>query len=259
VLLDNKVAIVTGIGPGLGREIAVQFAREGAAVVLGARTEPYLEEVRAEIEDAGGRAFAVKTDIADRADCDRIVETAHDAFGGLDVIVQNGYVAPAFKMFEDVDLDEWRVAMDVNFWGTLQLAQAAIPELKARGGGSMIFVNSMIVRKVLPLQGGYAASKGALMTATQVLARELGQYKIRVNSLVPGWMWGPAVEGYFSYMEKEFGRSHDDLYSEVTANIALGVIPPDEECARGALFLASDLSSTVTGQAIDVNGGEVFH
>jgi NAD(P)-dependent dehydrogenase (short-subunit alcohol dehydrogenase family) len=258
VLLENKVAIVTGIGPGLGREIAVQFAREGAAVVLGARTESYLKDVQAEIEGAGGRAVALRTNIADRGDCDRIVDTARDEFGGVDVVVQNAYVAPAFKMFEDVDLDEWRLAMDVNFWGTLQVAQAAVPELKARGGGSMIFVNSMIIRKVLPLQGGYAASKGALMTATQVLARELGQYKIRVNSLVPGWMWGPAVEGYFSMMEAH-GRTHDDLYGEVTANIALGVIPPDDECARGAVFLASDLASTVTGQSIDVNGGEVFH
>jgi NAD(P)-dependent dehydrogenase (short-subunit alcohol dehydrogenase family) len=259
VLLENKVAVVTGIGPGLGREIAVQLAREGAAVAIGARSEPYLEEVRDEIEATVGRAVAVRTDLAERADCDRIVQTAVDAFGGVDVVVQNGYAAPAFKTFEDADLDEWRYAMDVNLWGSLQVAKAAVPALKQRGGGSIIFVNSMITRKVLPLQGGYAISKGALMTAAQVLARELGQYKIRVNSVVPGWMWGPSVEGYFHYMEKQFGRTHDDLSAEITANIALGVIPPDEECARAAVFLASEMASMVTGQAIDVNGGEVFH
>lgn len=258
MLLENKVAVVTGIGPGLGREIAVQLAQEGAAVVVGARTESYLDEVRTEIEGAGGRAAAVRTDLAVRGECERIVQSAVDTFGGLDIVVQNGYAFPPFEMFEHADLDDWRHVMDVNLWGSLHVARAAVEPLKARGGGSITFVNSMIVRKVLALQGGYAISKGALMTAAQVLARELGQYKIRVNSLVPGWMWGPSVEGYFQ-MQEQAGRTHDDLNAEITANIALGVIPPDEECARAAVFLASDMASMVTGQAIDVNGGEVFH
>src|SRR5262245_47515445 len=257
MLLENKVAVITGIGPGLGRELAVQFAREGAAVAIGARTESYLEEVRKEIDADGGRVVAVPTDIADREHCDRIIAAAVDAFGGVDSVVQNGFHSPAFELFEHVDLDRWKVAMDVNLWGSLNLAQAAIPSLKKRGGGSIVFVNSMIMRKVLPFQGGYATSKGALMTAAQVLARELGQYRIRVNSIVPGWMMGPSVEWYFQYMEEQ-GKPKDELYAEIAANIALGVIPTDEECAGAAVFLASDLASMVTGQTIDVNGGEVF-
>jgi NAD(P)-dependent dehydrogenase (short-subunit alcohol dehydrogenase family) len=258
VLLENKVAVITGIGPGLGRELAVQFAREGAAVVIGARTESYLEDVRAEVEAAGGRVVAVPTDIADREHCDRIIAAAVDAFGGVDSVVQNGFHSPAFELFENVDLDSWKTAMDVNLWGSLNLAQAAIPSLKERNGGSIVFVNSMIMRKVLPFQGGYATSKGALMTAAQVLARELGRYRIRVNSIVPGWMMGPSVEWYFQYMEEQ-GKPKDELYAEIASNIALGVIPTDEECAGAAVFLASDLASMVTGQAVDVNGGEVFH
>jgi NAD(P)-dependent dehydrogenase (short-subunit alcohol dehydrogenase family) len=148
--------------------------------------------------------------------------------------------------------------MDVNLWGTLELCQAAVPHLKARGGGSIVIVGSMIMRKVLPLQGGYAISKGALHTAMQVMARELGQHRIRVNSIVPGWMMGPSVEGYFTMMEA-MGKSRDELYAEIASNMALGVIPTDDECARAALFLASDLSVMVTGAGIDVNGGEVFH
>jgi NAD(P)-dependent dehydrogenase (short-subunit alcohol dehydrogenase family) len=171
--------------------------------------------------------------------------------------VQNGFYSPAFEVFENADLDDWKRAMDVNLWGSLNLAQAAIPSLKERGGGSIVFVNSMIMRKVLPFQGGYATSKGALMTAAQVLARELGQYRIRVNSIVPGWMMGPSVEWYFQYMEEQ-GKPKDELYAEIAANISLGVIPTDEECAGPALFLASDLASMVTGQTVDVNGGEVF-
>ena len=91
MLLENKVAVITGIGPGLGRELAVQFAREGAAVVIGARTESYLEEVRKEIDADGGRVVAVPTDIADRAHCEQIIAAAVDAFGGVDSIVQNGF------------------------------------------------------------------------------------------------------------------------------------------------------------------------
>jgi NAD(P)-dependent dehydrogenase (short-subunit alcohol dehydrogenase family) len=259
MLLAEKVVVLTGIGPGLGREIALLFAREGASLVIGARTEGRLEEVRAEIDGAGGKVVAVPTDITDRTHCDRIVQTAVDTFGGLDVVVQNGFAPDVFQPFESVDLDHWRRIMDVNLWGSLQLAQAAIPALKARGGGSIVFVNSMIIRKPLPLQGGYATSKGALMTAAQVLARELGPYRIRVNSLVPGWMLGPSVEGYFRMTEAQTGRSYDEQYSEIASQIALGVIPPDDECARAALFLASDLSSMVTGESVDVNGGEVFH
>ncbi len=257
MLLENKVAVITGIGPGLGRELAVQFAREGAAVAIGARTESYLEEVRKEIDADGGRVVAVPTDIADREDCDRIIAAAVDAFGGVDSVVQNGFHSPAFELFENVDLDSWKRAMDVNLWGSLNLAQAAIPNLKERGGGSIVFVNSMVMRKVLPFQGGYATSKGALMTAAQVLARELGQYRIRVNSIVPGWMMGPSVDVYFETMEAQ-GKPKDELYAEIASNIALGVIPTDEECAGAAVFLASDLASMITGQTVDVNGGEVF-
>jgi len=258
MLLQDKVVVITGIGPGLGREVAVLFAREGASLVIGARTEAYVEEVRAEIADAGGQVVGVPTDITDRSQCNRIVQTAVDTFGGLDVVLQNAFAAPRFQLFEDTKLDRWRRAMDVNLWGSLELAQAAVPHLKARGGGSIVFVNSMIARKPLPTQGGYVVSKGALNTAAQVLALELGPHKIRVNSIFPGWMIGPSLDGYFEYMESQ-GRPRDELYAEIASQIPLGVIPTDDECARAALFLASDLSVMVTGAGIDVNGGEVFH
>jgi len=258
MLLQDKVCVVTGLGPGLGREVSMLFAQEGASVVIGSRTEAYVEEVTAEIVAAGGQVVGVPTDITDRSQCERILQTAADTFGGIDVVLQNGFMSPPFEMFEHADLAKWRTAMNVNTWGSLELAQAAVPHLKARGGGSIVMVSSMISRKVLPMQGGYAISKGALNTAVQVLARELGQYKIRVNSIVPGWMMGPSVEWYFEFMESQ-GTPKDELYAEISSNIALGVIPTDDECAKAALFLASDLSSMVTGAGIDVNGGEVFH
>jgi NAD(P)-dependent dehydrogenase (short-subunit alcohol dehydrogenase family) len=259
MLLKDKVAIVSGVGPGLGKEIALAFAREGADVVLGARTEGYLREVQGEIEALGRRAAYAPTDITDAGQCDRLVQTALDGLGRVDVLVNNAFAPDVFQLFEDVDLAAWRHIVDVNLFGSLQLTKAVIPTMKKAGGGSIVFVNSMIIRKVLPLQGGYAVSKGALMTAAQVLAKELGPHKIRVNSIVPGWMWGPNVQGYFAMLAKQSGRSVQDHYDDIAKDIALGEIPPDDDCANAAVFFASDLSRVITGQSLDVNGGEVFH
>ncbi|MCJ7438527.1 MAG: SDR family oxidoreductase [Acidimicrobiia bacterium] len=259
MLLKDKRCIVSGVGPGLGKEIALAFAREGADVALGARTESYLEEVKNEVEALGRRAVFARTDITDQAQCDGLAKACVDRFGGIDVLVHNAFAPDVFQLFEDVDLAAWRQIMDVNLFGSLQLTKSVIPTMKAQGGGSIVFVNSMIIRKVLPLQGGYTTSKGALMTAAQVLAKELGPYKIRVNSIVPGWMWGPSVEGYFKMMERQTGKSVQESYDEIASQITLGEIPPDDDCANAAVFFASDMSSVITGQALDVNGGEVFH
>jgi NAD(P)-dependent dehydrogenase (short-subunit alcohol dehydrogenase family) len=259
MLLKDKKAIVSGVGPGLGKEIALAFAREGADVALGARTESYLEEVHREIDALGRRAVHSRTDITDQEQCDRLVQTTVDAFGGVDVLVHNAFAPDVFQLFEAVDLSAWRHIMEVNLFGSLQLTKSAIPHMKAQSSGSIVFVNSMIQRKVLPLQGGYATSKGALLTAAQVLAKELGPHKIRVNSIVPGWMWGPGVEMYLEMLASGSGKTPKDHYDEIAAEIPLGEIPPDDDCANAAVFFASDLSSVITGQSLDVNGGEVFH
>ena len=259
VLLEGKTCIVSGVGPGLGREIALAFAREGADVALGARTESYLHEVGDEVEKLGRRAVCVPADITHPEQCARLVEATIGELGKLDVLVHNAFAPDVFQPFETVDLSAWRRIMDVNLFGSLNLTRAAIPAMKAQGSGSIVFVNSMIQCKVLPLQGGYATSKGALLTAAQVLAKELGPHGIRVNSIVPGWMWGPSVELYFSMMEHQTGKSSQDSYDEIASQIPLGEIPPDEDCANAAVFFASDMSSVITGQALDVNGGEVFH
>jgi NAD(P)-dependent dehydrogenase (short-subunit alcohol dehydrogenase family) len=259
MLLKDKVAIVSGVGPGLGREIALAFAREGASVVLGARTESFLKEVATEIQDAGGRALPVPTNIVDPAACAGVAAAAVAEFGRIDCLVNSAFRPDVFKRFEDVDLNAWRKIFEVNVFGSLQLTQAVLPQMKAQGGGSIVFVNSMVVRKVMPLQGGYAASKGALLTAAQALAKELGQYQIRVNSVVPGWMAGPWFDMYLDMMVAGNGTTREEERAKITSQIPLGDIPSDDDCANAIVFFASDLSSAITGQALDVNGGEVFH
>jgi NAD(P)-dependent dehydrogenase (short-subunit alcohol dehydrogenase family) len=117
----------------------------------------------------------------------------------------------------------------------------------------------MSVRVIEPRFGGYAASKAALMSAVQTMAKELGAHRIRVNSVVPGYIWGPALEGYFAQLAKQQGTTPDAVYAEIAARTALNHIPDSDEIADAVVFFASDLSRAITGQALDVNGGHYFH
>jgi NAD(P)-dependent dehydrogenase (short-subunit alcohol dehydrogenase family) len=258
VLLEDRVCVISGVGPGLGRQIALAFARHGAAVVLSARRRSVLEEIGAEVEAAGARALVVPADVTDKAQCEQLAATAMAELGGIDVVVNNVFAVDVFKTFRRVDLDDWRQLVEVNLFGPLQVSQAAIPHLQARGGGSIVFVNSMAIRKPRAQEGGYTVAKGALLTAARQMALELGRYRIRVNSVLPGWMWGPQVQEYVRFLADHRGVDEQAVIDEITAPMALGTIPTDEEVAGSVVYLASDLSRSVTGQAIDVNGGEVF-
>src|SRR5258706_336857 len=173
MLLENQVAIVSGVGPGMGRDIALRFAREGANLALGARSADYLESVAKEVRALGRRAVARPTDISRLEDCARVVGRAEGERGGLNILVNNAYHPGRYELFEHADLERWREPLEVNLFGSLRLTQEVVPRMKRRGGGSVVFINSMIVREVLPTMASYAASKGALLAAAQGLAREL--------------------------------------------------------------------------------------
>ena len=258
MLLKDKVVIVSGIGPGLGQELSTLAAAEGAAaVVLAARTQAKLDAAEQEIIDLGlgTKILKVATDIADQAQCQTLADAAASAFGRIDVLFNSAYNPGAFEPIETASMDGWRQAMDVNLFGTMHLTQACIPHMK-EAGGSVVMIATMVEHKPMATQGGYGASKMALRAATKHLALELGKYNIRVNSVHMGWMWGPNVEMYFNWQSQSTGRSQEELIAEVAANIPLGVIPDDGECAKAALFFGSDYSTMVTGAALDVNGGE---
>ncbi len=259
MLLKDKVVIVSGIGPGLGQELAVLAAKEGAsAVVLAARTALKLDAAERDIQalGLGTKVLKVITDIADQSQCQALADRSLAAFGRIDVLFNSAYDPGSFEPIAQANLDGWRRAMEVNFFGNMQLTQACVPAMIAGGGGAIVMIATMVEHKPLATQGGYGSSKSALRSATKHLALELGRYGIRVNSCHMGWMWGPAVEGYFAWQSGQTGRSQQELIAEVTRNIPLGVIPDDGECARAAVFLASDYASVVTGAALDVNGGE---
>jgi NAD(P)-dependent dehydrogenase (short-subunit alcohol dehydrogenase family) len=260
MLLKNKVVIVSGIGPGLGVELAVLAAQEGAKLAICARTPSKLDEAETAIAalGLGTEVLKVPTDIADRAQCRALVEATVARFGRVDSLINSAYVGGKFEPIEAADLTDWRATMEINFFGTMTLTQEAIPQLKAAGGGSIVMINTMVTRVPLPWQGGYGASKGALRVATSHLARELGAQGIRVNTAFMGWMWGPPVEGYLKGAAKQQGTTVEALRKEIGKNIALGDIPDDADCAKVAIFLASDYSCAMTGACLDVNGGEYF-
>ena len=259
MLLKDKIVIVSGIGPGLGQELSTLAAAEGAsAVVLAARTEAKLDVAEQEIQDLGlGTAvLKVPTDISDQVQCKALADRVVQEFGRIDVLFNSAYDPGSFEPIEEASMDGWRRAMDVNFFGTMHLTQACVHYMKDSGGGAIVMIATMVEHKPLATQGGYGSSKSALRCATKHLALELGKYNIRVNSCHMGWMWGPSVEGYFTWQARATGKSQEELIAEVTSSIPLGVIPDDGECAKAAMFFGSSYSSVVTGASLDVNGGE---
>lgn len=258
-LLAGRVAIVSGVGPGLGREVARALAREGADVVLAARRAASLAELAAELRAAGRRVLEVPTDITRREDCQRLVARTRSELGGIDVLVNNAFDMGAMKPLAEADDEDLLRPLQVNLLGTLQLTREVVPALREHRRGSIVMVNSMVVRHVLPNMGPYALSKAALLTAAQGLARELGPEGIRINSVLPGYIWGPNLEAYFAHQATQRGVDPQQVYDETAVRTALRRLPTPEEIADAVVFLASDLSRAVTGQSLDVNSGQSMH
>lgn len=255
MLLEDRVAIVSGIGPGLGRSIALALAREGAHVGLAARSEDTLAAVTAEVEALGRRAVWRSTDVARPEDCAQFVAHAVAELGGVDIVVNSAARGNTGFTLADSDLDDWRSAMEVSFFGALQLTQAALPSLLASDHASVVNIGTLATRDIQPRQGAYAAAKMALLTATKTLARELGAQGVRVNAVNPGYIAGRPIQSYFERQARESGGVLADYERRITDQIALGAIPSPDEIAGSVVYLASDLALPVTGHVIECNGG----
>jgi len=258
MLLKDKVVIVSGIGPGLGGKLAVEAAREGARVVIAARTASRLDEAERRMKTVAPGCEVLKqaTDITERSQCQRLVTAALTRFGRIDGLVNSAYLHGDFEAVDDADLDGWRRTFDTNVVGTMNLTLETVAAMKRSGGGAITMINTMATRKPFPGEAAYAASKGALSVAAKYLAREVGRHNIRVNSVHPGWMWGAPVQDYVRSAAATRQVSEDEIIRPIAAGIALGRIVTDDEVARVALFLVSDYSTAMTGAIVDANGGE---
>jgi NAD(P)-dependent dehydrogenase (short-subunit alcohol dehydrogenase family) len=255
---QDKVLVVSGVGPDLGRQIAVRGAAAGADVVLAARTASRLEDVAAEIKELGRRALVVPTDMTVAADAERLATAAVEEFGRVDALVHNALVMPPIADLLKVDLEAVQAGFNNNVISALRMTRLFVPALAATSG-SVVMVNSMVVRFSQRTMGPYKMAKASLLAMAQSLATELGPQGIRVNSVAPGHIWGDSLKWYFNYLAKKRGVEADTIYAETAANIDLGRLPEPDEIADAVLFLASPLSRAITGQCLDVNCGEYHH
>ncbi len=258
--LQDKVAIVTGGGQGIGRGIAQLFGREGAKVAIAARSADKLKQVKAEIEAEGGAVLVVPTDVGREEEVERLVEATRAHFGGLDVLVNNAGVGLRLPV-DEVDMGEYERLMDTNLKGMYLGCRFGVPLLKERGRGSIINISSVHGVHGSPDNTVYAATKGGIIGCTRALAGELAPFHIRVNTISPGAIFLGDPETHL--LERIKPEHHEEFMQRFGAVIdplhyyfqPLQMIGLPRDIAYCALYLAADESRFVTGQNIVVDGG----
>ncbi len=247
--LQDKVAIITGAATGIGRATALLFAKEGASVVVADINEDDAQRTVADIEDKGGSARFVQTDVSEAEDVQALMERSAEEMDGIDVIVNNAGAQRSGAVTEFQE-SEWDLLMRVNPRSCFLGAKYGVPYLRERGGGSIVNVSSLAGLKGGPGMTAYSASKGAIIAFTRALAEELAPDNIRANSVCPGWIDTPFNEPAIEFMG---GRAQQEEMVQQTVPLKRQGTP--EEIAPGILYLASDASSYVTGQELVVDGG----
>ncbi|SCW63964.1 NAD(P)-dependent dehydrogenase, short-chain alcohol dehydrogenase family [Sphingobium faniae] len=259
MLLKDQVVLLSGVGEGLGRDTALLFAREGADIAITARRADFIEPIAEEVRALGRKCLPMLCDVGNLEDCQRVTRDALAEYGHIDTLVNIAYkgawpnITPLLDCAPDVS--DWRDCFEVNVWGTLQMTRTVAPHMAERKSGRIIMINTMTAEKVYEGSEAYSGSKIALQRMTRSIAMELGPVGIRVNSMHPGFMWGPQVEKVMAQRAAENGTSVEEETAKVAEGAALRYIPPTEEYARVLLFFASALSDGVTGQSLHVNGG----
>ncbi len=244
--LEGKVALITGADSGIGRAVAIAFAMEGANVaVLYNVNDEDAQATQAAIEDKGRECLLLRRDVRDMEDCQAAIAETVERFGTLDILVNNAAFQMAQKRFEDLTEEQFRRTLETNILGCFRMIKAALPHL---GDGSSIINTGSIVGLVgHPMLVDYTASKGAIHAFTKSLAIQFGERGIRVNSVVPGPVWTPAIPGTMPIEEVEnFGHE-----------VALGRPGQPEELAPAFVFLASSDGSFTTGSLVEVTGGKL--
>lgn len=241
--VNNKVAVITGAGSGMGEAEALLFAREGAKVVATDINLEAVEKVAAKIKEAGGEAIAVKHNVASREDWEAVYKAADETFGRVDILVNNAGISLAKPFMEQTE-EDWARTYAININGTMLGMQLGVPFMKKNGQGSIVNISSISALVGMAGAGAYTASKGAVRSITKAAAVDFGKDNIRVNSVHPGYivtpMSAPSMEQY-----KDFFLSQ----------IALPNLGNADEVAAAVLFLASDEASHITGIELPVDGG----
>jgi 3-oxoacyl-[acyl-carrier protein] reductase len=244
--LNGKVAVVTGASKGIGASIALHLAAEGASVVVNySSSKEGADRVVAEIAKAGGKALAVKANLADQADIRRLFARAKEAFGKVDILVNNAGVYQ-FAPLEEVTPELFHKMFDLNVLGLILASQEAVKQF-GPDGGSIINISSVAATSAPPTTSVYSATKAAVDAVTRSLAQELGPRKIRVNSINPGMV---ETEGFHAA-----GIAESDFQKQTESQTPLGRIGQPQDIAPAAVYLASSDSAWVTGETFYISGG----
>jgi NAD(P)-dependent dehydrogenase (short-subunit alcohol dehydrogenase family) len=243
--LSGRVAIVTGAGQGIGQGIATALAKAGASVVLVGRTLEKLEASAESIAPTGASVRCVQGDISERDTADRAVAEAAGSFGGVDILVNNAHTFSPHASMEAIPEEDFRLELDTGFFGTVHFMQAAFPQMRERGGGSIINIGSLAALHGDAGRATYAATKEAIRALSRSAARDWGKYRIRVNVINPAAIT-PAAKS----------RASAEYLEAFEAAQAVGHLgDPEKDVGPVAVFLASDGSHYVTGQTINADGG----
>lgn len=255
--LRDKVALITGGGTGIGRGIAVMFAREGAKVVVSGRTTATLEGTVEQIREQGGQAILVQGDVSKAADAENMVKQTVAQYRKLNVLVNNAGVRASILTILEITEEEWDRTFDIDAKGAWLCSKYAIPEMKKAGGGSIIMVSSISAHIGQAKQGGYNAAKAAQELLMKCMALDFAADNIRVNSICPAWIETEMNREQLAEMKASPDKVFPPgfRYSDVIKLHPLGRLGTPEDCAWAAVYLASDESSWVTGSSLMVDGG----
>jgi acetoin reductase-like protein len=253
--LDGKVAAITGAGSGMGKAIALAYAREGAKVIVADLNINAAQAVADEITATGGEASATQTDVRDQAQAQAMVDAAVERFGGLDILVNNAGVGRIIPFLETTN-EDWDFMFDVNCKGLLWCSQAAARQMIAQGrGGKIINLASQAGRRGEALVLAYCASKACVISMTQSMALALAEHKINVNGIAPGIVDTPFWVEVDKQFAKLLGWEIGEPKRRFVESIPLGRIEQPEDVTGAAIFLASSDSDYMTQQTLNVDGG----
>src|SRR5712664_3239511 len=255
-LLNGKVAIITGASKGIGRVMSRLFAREGAAVVCAARSGALVEETAALVAKDGGRAIAVTGDAAREADVKRIVAAGVRAFGKVDTLVNNAGDGGVTKPVQEYTEEDWFYTINSCLTSSYMCIRFVVPEMIKAGGGAIVNISSGAGRRGLPYRIGYCSAKAGQVGMTYGMALELAPHNITVNCVAPGAVDGDRIDRVIAGQASVKGISVDQMRKSMIERMPLKRFVTAEDIVDATLFLASDMSRSVSGQVLAVNAGE---